>query len=509
MSGLFTSPSVGYMSLVLLNLGLVLFLLITKPRNVERRAIMGIASLSVLCLVVTLGSHTLIRLGLAAGVYYVRELSTLVQGVCTLRLGGVVLFDSLLPAFRLSTSRLLHDLVVATLTFAWFGLWTHQHNIDLSSLIAPSAVVTAVLGLSLQDTLGNVIGGIALHLEESIQPGDWIKVDDMVGRVAELRWRYTALETRNWETVIIPNSTLLKQRFYVLGRRQNQPVQLRRWIWFNVDFRFSPNLVIDTVLEAMNRTSVPNVAAAPPPTCVAMELSDSYCRYAVRYHLTELAVDDPTDSTVRCHVFSALKRAGINLSMPAHAIFMTEDTDERKLRKLERTIKERLAMLRHVKLFSTCSTEELQELAMRLVPAPFVEGDIITRQGAEAHWLYIIGAGSVDVLVESHDGVSRKIGEVGANGYFGEMGLLTGSPRAATAVARGAVDCYRLEKDAFEKLLRNRPQLAQEISAMIAQRAADLESQTQQLEREAHGRISPESSDSILGRIRHFFRLDE
>ena len=99
-----------------------------------------------------------------------------------------------------------------------------------------SAVITAVIALALQDTLGNVIGGLALQTDESIQVDDWIKVGDVNGRVVDIRWRYTAIETRNGETVLIPNGVLLKGQVMVLGRRQGKPRQWRRWVYFQVDY---------------------------------------------------------------------------------------------------------------------------------------------------------------------------------------------------------------------------------------------------------------------------------
>lgn len=65
-----------------------------------------------------------------------------------------------------------------------------------------------------------------------------------------MRWRFTAVEARNWETVFIPNSKLVKGDVAVLGKRHEQPRQWRRWVYFNVDFRHAPTTVIGTVMAA-------------------------------------------------------------------------------------------------------------------------------------------------------------------------------------------------------------------------------------------------------------------
>src|SRR5262249_55575533 len=132
--------------------------------------------------------------------------------------------------------------------------------LNLSGIIATSAVLTAVIGLAFQDTLGNIVGGLALELDDSVSVGDWIKVGDVVGKVTEVRWRYTAIETRNWETVILPNSLLVKGQVTILGQRQGQPHYWRRWVYFNVDFRFRPSDVIASVHGALRGITIENVA---------------------------------------------------------------------------------------------------------------------------------------------------------------------------------------------------------------------------------------------------------
>ena len=96
-------------------------------------------------------------------------------------------------------------------------------GVDLGSLVTTSAILTAVIAFSMQDTLGNVLGGLAIQLDNSVQVGDWIQLDAMSGRVIDIRWRSTLIETRNWETVVVPNSQLMKASVAIVGRREGQP----------------------------------------------------------------------------------------------------------------------------------------------------------------------------------------------------------------------------------------------------------------------------------------------
>jgi small-conductance mechanosensitive channel len=126
----------------------------------------------------------------------------------------------------LNAPRIVEDLVTILGYLVWIIARLRATGMDPSSILASTAVVTAVLAFALQDTLGNILGGIAVQLDNSIEVGDWIRVDDVTGRVADIRWRSTSIETRDWETVIMPNSALMKGKFTVLGRRQGEPARI-------------------------------------------------------------------------------------------------------------------------------------------------------------------------------------------------------------------------------------------------------------------------------------------
>src|SRR5258708_10853471 len=133
---------------------------------------------------------------------------------------SVLVFEVVLDPLRLKPPRIMPDLLLAgAYVVAFVVLLSVAGKVDLTGIVATSAVLTAVIGLSFQDTLGNMMGGMALQLERTISVGDWIHINDLDGLVKEIRWRHTAIETRNWDTVVIPNSVLMKSQVTVLGRR--------------------------------------------------------------------------------------------------------------------------------------------------------------------------------------------------------------------------------------------------------------------------------------------------
>lgn len=431
-----------------------------------------------------------------------------ILSVGIINLASVAVFDLLLGTVHLKPPRILRDLLIAFSYIVVAITLLSRSGVDLTGIVATSAVITAVVGFSLQDTLGNVMGGMALQMERSITVGDWIRVDQQEGRVVEIRWRQTSIETRNWDTVVVPNSVLMKGQVLLLGRRTGAPRQHRQWVYFNVDFRYAPTDVVEAVETALRAEPIENVAAEPAPHCLVSDFKESYISYAARYWLTDLALTDPTDSVVRQRIYFALRRAGIPLSIPAQSLFITEDDEHRRQRKHEEEIHRRVESLRRVELFHSLTDEERRSLADRLIVAPFVRGEAMTRQGAEAHWLYIIVEGEAEVRVMAEGNLSKKVATLHAGDFFGEMGLMTGERRLATVIALTDTECYRLDKQGFQDILQRRPEIAEDISHILARRRVELDAVREDLTEEAMRQRLSHTQGDLLRRIRDFFTLN-
>jgi small-conductance mechanosensitive channel/CRP-like cAMP-binding protein len=488
-----------------------LFRLLPKaPRRRLRRSVILFVLYSVLLVVVQaltfVGAWSALTSG---GTIALETLEVLL----IINLSALTLFDLLLHAVGWDYPDILHDLTVGAAYAVAFGWLLHRSGVDFTSIVATSAVVTAVIGLSLQATLGNVVGGIALQLDNSIEEGDWIELENKVqGQVKQIRWRHTLIETRDWDTLIVPNSMLLAQTFKVLGKRGGEAAPHRMWVYFSVDFRFPPAQVVQVVNDALQSAPIANVAGEPKPHCICYDLAkehkDSFAYYAVRYWLTNLAVDDPTSSLVRDRIYTALRRAQMPLALPAATLFISQDDSDHAARKRGREIAFRVEALENTVLFARLSAEEKAKLAEGVRPAPFSAGEVITRQGATAHWLYILTKGEAEVRIAGSDGVDTKVAEIKAPSFFGEMALMTGAPREATVIAKTDVECLRVDKDDFRDILARRPEIAQEISTVLAQRRVELVAVRDHLDADAKKRKMVTERGRILESIRDFFGLN-
>jgi small-conductance mechanosensitive channel/CRP-like cAMP-binding protein len=445
----------------------------------------------------------------AAG--YVTELAEIAalgfELLCIVALATKLCFRIVLPRLGIAIPRILADIVTAIAVAVALIVIGKRAGFSVAGLITTSAVLTAVIGFALQDTLGNIMGGLALQLDTSVRVGDWIALGSgqPSGRVTEIRWRYTAIETRAWETIIIPNGVLTKSQVVVSGRRTDQPTRQRREVEFFVDFRTSPTEVIRIVEAAMLGSAISNVAEYPAPHVLFHGVRDSVGLYVVRYWLRDIAIDDPTDSDVRVRVWFATRRANIPLAIPASAVFLTTESHERSNRKSQHELNQRLTALHTVDLFRALPEATARSLANEMNAMPFGAGEVITQEGAHEDDLYILVSGTAVVRI-GQDVAAREVARLHAGDFFGEMSLMTGETRTATVIAAQDLECYRISKRTFERVLRESPEIADQIAGILAARREALSAAKGDHDDEGSGRLETAKRD-LLGRIRGFFGL--
>jgi small-conductance mechanosensitive channel/CRP-like cAMP-binding protein len=447
---------------------------------------------------------------LSVGVQLAAEL---LQLLLVINLLAMAIFDLLLRALGVDYADILHDVVVGAAYAVAFGFLMHHAGVNVTSIVATSAVVTAVVGLSLQATLGNVVGGISLQLDDSINEGDWVELENKTqGLVKKIRWRHTVIETRDWDTLIVPNGQLMTQAFRVLGKRGGKALQRRMWVYFNVDFRFPPAEVMRVVNDALQAAPIENVAIDPKPHCLCQDFArdnaDSSAYYAVRYWLIDLAADSATSSRVRERIYAALRRAQIPMAIPAKTVFVSQDDVEHRDRKRARELEAHMAALAAIDLFTNLSEDEQRILAASARMAPFSPREVITRQGATAHWLYVLMKGRAAVRVTSVDGDERQVAVLEAPNFFGEMALMTGQPREATVIAETEVECLRVDRKDFESIIKNRPEIAGEVSEILAKRRVELAAVREGLDADAKRQRLNTEHKRILDAVRNFFALE-
>jgi divalent anion:Na+ symporter, DASS family len=123
-------------------------------------------------------------------------------------------------------------------------------------------------------------------------------------------------------------------------------------------------------------------------------------------------------------------------------------------------------LLRSIDFLRNLDRVDIARLIGSSEDAHFGPGDVIVREGGVADSLYLLASGSVEVSVRA-DGTDRSVRTITAPATFGEFGVLLGE-RTATVTATSAVQTWRIPRDRFERLVRERPALGLAIARALA-----------------------------------------
>ncbi|MED5485399.1 MAG: mechanosensitive ion channel family protein [Candidatus Thermoplasmatota archaeon] len=178
----------------------------------------------------------------------------------------------------------------------WFGaiyLALSEIGIELMGLLASLAVFSLIIGLAVQQTLGNIVNSFMLAIDRPFEVGDRIEVDGMLGSVASVGILSTKILTREEKLVVIPNNTLVQTTVINHARGGGDGIARRLSIILDigVDYAESIDHVKYTLLDIARQC--PQSLQHPPPRVLLLELGD----YAKTFRVF-VWIDDYTDEFI-------------------------------------------------------------------------------------------------------------------------------------------------------------------------------------------------------------------
>lgn len=426
--------------------------------------------------------------------------------VCLGRSLFVLIFDSALGRrFSRPLPKIFRDILEGLVYTAAVLATLRAAGAELNALLTTSALLTAVIGLSMQDTLGNLFAGLSIQAQRPFEVGEWIQYGDSpgtIGRVVEINWRATKVVTLDEVEVVIPNGPLAKAPILNFSKPTGFT---RRSIHVVVPFSTPPRTVHRTILAALSQ--VDGVATEPVPSVVTYEFTDRGVRYWLRYFTRDFAGRDMIDGEVRDRIWYALRREGIEIAVPVHDVDVRHAAEQRQA--LEETaIERRRRALVHVDFCRPLDDAALLTLARAARERPYAPGEVVIREEEQGEEFFIVERGELVVHIGQGNGKPTEVARLHAGSFFGEMSAMTGERRSATVRAATECELLVLDKAAFQRLLDESPEAAERISEVLAARQEQLDSATSKpsapivsIDRGA------ERPGQLLGRIREFFSL--
>lgn len=399
-----------------------------------------------------------------------------------------------------SIPTIFRDLARGMIYLVLVGLyfWGVLH-IDVVPIFTTSAIISIILGLALQDTLGNVFSGLAVHMSHPFSIGDWIKIGAYEGRVDKIDWRSTSIQTLSGDYVVIPNSSLSKLDL----QNYSSPTTLHaRTITVGAHYSHAPNQVCDTVVTAARAAD--GVLADPPPQVRVAEYGDCSIVYDLKFWLDDFSRHDEIESNVRKQIWYHFKRTGISIPFPIRDIY------HHNAESAGSDILSDGSILLKIDFFKPMNPEEMKALTSRLRHEIYPRGDILFNQGDKGDRFYVVKSGEVEINVAGDSGEILFTTVLGPGEFFGELSLLTGAPRSAAARFRNDTELLSLGKNDLRDLISNHPNLDEMICDALTERQKRTKKVLEKKDElsaatgDADGDESMQRSQ-LLNRIRTFF----
>jgi small-conductance mechanosensitive channel len=351
--------------------------------------------------------------------------------------------------------KLFRDLVRALLVaigamVVYSQVWGHEVSAALTAL----GLGSIVIGLALQEPLGNIVSGLMLLSERPLNVGDWIQVGDVRGRVIEINWRAVHIETPTRELQVIPNVELYKGTFANLSR----PTPLRtEVIEMGFSYDDAPNRVKEVMIDLMRTT--PGVLSEPPPLVRTAAYADFSINYRLIFSVESQADLPEVRDAIMSRLWYVIKRENITIPFPT----AYEYTPGQDPSKPSPTVTDYLND--HVR-FKPAAREGAD--APKIVS--FGSGETVQGPDRPFDGFALIVAGRARVLADDSTGHPVQIGEIGPGECFGNSVTAGGGSERITIVAADDLEVVVFADQPINDLLNKSPSLASEIGDAIEAR---------------------------------------
>lgn len=378
-------------------------------------------------------------------------------------------------------TRIISDLIAGVVYLgATLAIVNFVFGVPIAGVLATSGVIAIVLGLALQSTLADVFSGIAVGIERPYKPGDLVSVEGGIeGIVTQVNWRSTHIETGNNDVAIVPNSVIAKARLV----NHSMPSTMRgASVEIRLDARARPDICMATLSAAAKACLLP----MPSPSVSRTGLQGDGAVYSINFSVASTMDLFGARTEMFAQVQHHLRHAGIALAVTGVAEVPVVHAPSAA------------ELLAESDLFGLMTPGERDLLAVHLSKVDVAVGELVIREGDAPSALFIIAVGTVDISTTQLKHVHR-LHRMGPGGSIGSIGMITGTPYAASARALTPVTAYRLSQSAIADAIAARPELEKGLEALARRGEAAIS-----LELSAHKEEQLKIEEVFLTRVRAF-----
>jgi small-conductance mechanosensitive channel len=349
-------------------------------------------------------------------------------------------------SWRERVPTIFRDVLRLLLIAVGLGLiFSYVWGVRVGGLFTALGVGSVVIGLMLQNSVGQIVSGLFMLFEQPFRIGDWLDTPTARGRVVEANWRAVHIQTDNG-LQITPNSVLAATSFTNLSRPPGAH-QLAMTTTFSVD---DPP---DRVRRLLSRVAgtLPQCRADSTPTAVAAGSGE----YRVTIGLKSPADDGAARATFLRWIWYAARREGLHLD-GADDDFSTPARVQMAMRTvvapaLRLSLTDQQSLIPHAKIVRYGADEVVQ-----------FAGEVPTA-------MTFLVAGNIQLTTTAEDGSVLSLSVLEEGSFLG-LTSLTRQPNFSTAYALKEVTAMQIDREHIEDLVMRSPLLLQELGRIIDDR---------------------------------------
>ncbi|TFY84244.1 mechanosensitive ion channel protein MscS [Pseudomonas kairouanensis] len=345
------------------------------------------------------------------------------------------------------SARLLHDVLGAVIfLLAIVGAAAYVLQLPVKGLLATSGAMAIIIGLAVQSTLSDVFSGIVINTTKPYQLNDWVSIEGVEGKVLEIDWRSTHLQTETGSVAVVPNALAAKAK--ILNHSRSGAMH-----GVAVTLAVPSSVAPRRVLEALEKALQGTQALLPTPASKVW-IKSSQLEFN-EYELRGFVASRSARNSVRNLMFDLahrhLEAAGVTwgTSVPAWS-------RQRQL-------------LEEARVMRALSVEERDRLAEAMTAVDFQANQVLLAFDEIADGLLIIATGVVSVAI--HDGERVvEAGRMGPGEVMGEEGILADGRSRGQFRSLTSGRLYRIEKALLGAQLQHSSDLLMALDKLQHQR---------------------------------------
>lgn len=361
--------------------------------------------------------------------------------------------------------KLLRDLARATVIAVGLAIiYSLVWKQEISGALTALGVGGIVIGLALQEPLGNVVSGLMLLMERPLGIGDWVIADGTTGKVIEINWRSVHIETVLHEMRIIPNVVLYKNSFSNLSRPTDQWTET-----YDMGFSYDhpPNVVKRAMLDILETT--PGVLAAPSPAVHTVGYGDFSITYRLYFTVGSYGDVLPVRDAIITRIWYVARRNGLQIPFPIQMEYRPSESPSPP----SPTVDDLLERFPRYRLVRRAMVEAEAAGGAAAVPprvVTFAHGEEMQPFGDTIPDFVLITEGRAGLLATDADGHPVRIADLGPGDFYGEATISAGRPSEFRVVADTDVVAVAFASAPLAEHLQRSAGLAAEIGDALESR---------------------------------------